>query len=99
MTTLNDALTTEVETYRIRGVRTGQKEDKEFLEVDVSSNRGTREIPAGHMVVRARGIQTNLIVSLLEPQSQWGLAPLPEFASMLEVETEYPILRILGPLD
>jgi hypothetical protein len=99
MTPLDTALTTELEGYRIRGATVGEKEDKEFLDVDVSSNRGVRTVPAGHILVQARGIQTNLIVSLLEPQSQWGLAPLPQFATLLEVGREYPILRIPGGLD
>jgi hypothetical protein len=99
LTPLDTALTTELVAYRIRGATVGEKEDKEFLDVDVSSSRGARTVPAGHSLVQARGIQTNLIVSLLEPQSQWGLAPLPQFSSLLEVGTEYPILRIPGGLD
>jgi hypothetical protein len=89
----------ELAGYRVRGTTVGEKEDKEFLDVDVSSSRGVRTVPAGHILVQARGIQTNLIVSLLEPQSQWGLAPLPQFAALLEVGREYPILRIPGGLD
>ncbi|MGD8363249.1 MAG: M14 family zinc carboxypeptidase [Gemmatimonadota bacterium] len=99
MTPLDTALTLELAGYRIRGTTVGEKEDKEFLDVDVSSNRGVRTVPAGHILVQARGIQTNLIVSLLEPQSQWGLAPLPQFAALLEVGREYPILRIPQGLD
>jgi len=99
MTTLDVPTPAEVETYRITGVETSVKEDKEFLDVRVASRRGTVEIPAGHILVPTLGIQTNLIVSLLEPQSQWGLAPLPAFVSMLEVGSDYPILRVLSPLD
>ena len=96
MATLDAPRRAEVESYRITSVDFGVKEDKEFLDVGVRARRGTREIPAGSVLVRARGIQTNLIVTLLEPQSQWGLAPLPEFVSMLEVGSDYPILRILS---
>jgi hypothetical protein len=53
------------------------------------------EVPTEYVLVWCAGIQSNLIVSLLEPQSQWGLAPLPEFSSLLEVGSDYPILRIL----
>ncbi len=98
MTPLDAAMEAEVEAYRITGVRSSEKEDKEFLDVAVSVRRETREIPAGSILVSTEGLQSNLIVSLLEPQSQWGLAPLPEFVSMLEVGTEYPILRVVGPL-
>jgi hypothetical protein len=96
MRTLEAPLSAEVETYRITGVDTSVKEDKEFLDVSVSTRRGTMEIPAGHVLVPTLGIQSNLIVTLLEPQSQWGLAPLPEFVWMLEVGSDYPILRVLG---
>lgn len=99
MTTLDAPMPAEVETYRITGVEPSVKEDKEFLDVRVASRRGTVEIPAGHILVPTLGIQTNLIVSLLEPQSQWGLAALPEFASMLEVGSDYPILRLLSSID
>jgi hypothetical protein len=77
-------------------VDTSVKEDKEFLDVSVSARRGTMEIPAEFVLVPTLGIQSNLIVTLLEPQSQWGLAPLPEFVWMLEVGSDYPILRVLG---
>jgi hypothetical protein len=97
MTILDAPMPAEVEAYRVTQVETSVKEDKEFLDVGVSTRRETMEIPAGHIVVPTQGIQTNLIVSLLEPQSQWGLAPLPEFVWMLEPGSDYPILRVLGP--
>ena len=50
---------------------------------------------AGDVIVWCDQTATNLIVTLLEPQSQWGLAPLPEFVDMLAVGSEYPIKRIV----
>ena len=47
------------------------------------------------MIVLCDQPSTNLIVTLLEPQSQWGLAPLPEFVDMLAVGSEFPIKRIV----
>lgn len=88
----------EVEVYRITGVRPSRKEDKDFLEVNVDVRRERREIPVGSILVSTEGIRSNLIVSLLEPQSQWGLAPLPEFLSLLEEGSEYPIIRVVGSL-
>ena len=99
MTPLDSPMVAEVEIYRITGAETLVKEDKDFLDVAVAARRETREIPVGHVLVPTRGIQTNLIVSLLEPQSQWGLAPLQEFVSMLEVGADYPILRVPGSTD
>ena len=88
-----------VETYRILATEDSRKEDKEFLEVEVVMMRGDVVLPAGAVIVWCDQIQSNLIVSLLEPQSQWGLAPLPEFRGLLEVGSTYPILRIMEAGD
>lgn len=87
------------ESYRIDGVVETVKEDKPFLAVEVLVRDAELQIPTNYLVVWCQGIQSNLIVSLLEPQSQWGLAPLPEFRDLLEVGSEYPILRIFEVLD
>ncbi|MGD2121333.1 MAG: M14 family zinc carboxypeptidase [Gemmatimonadota bacterium] len=84
-----------LETYRIEAVTPGQKEDKDYLQVEVSVSRENATLPEGEVVVWCDQLATNLIASLLEPQSQWGLAPLPEFVDMLTVGEEYPIKRIL----
>jgi hypothetical protein len=84
-----------VESYRMVAAEESWKEDKEFIEVDVAITRGEVVLPAGAVMVWCDQIQSNLIVSLLEPQSQWGLAPLPEFQSLLEPGSLYPILRIM----
>ncbi len=88
-----------VESYRIESVTPGTKEDKEFLEVGVSTTRGDAVIPADEVIVWCDQISTNLIVALLEPQSQWGLAPLPDFGHLMEVGSRYPIRRIVGTMD
>ena len=85
-----------MEGYRIEAVATATKEDKEFLDVAVTSSRAESQIQAGDVIVLCSQPANNLIVTLLEPQSQWGLAPLPEFVSMLEAESEYPIKRIVA---
>jgi hypothetical protein len=84
-----------LEGYRIHAVTTATKEDKEFLDVTVTGGRSEGLIQAGDVIVRCDQPATNLIVTLLEPQSQWGLAPLPEFADLLAVGSEFPIKRIL----
>jgi len=99
MTPSDGSTRATVESYRIESVESVQKEDKDFLDVRVLGRRETRDLPEGHILVWCAGIQSNLIVSLLEPQSQWGLAPLPEFVSMLEAGSEYPILRIMETMD
>ena len=88
-----------VETYTVRSVGQGWKEDKEFLEVGVTVKREGRGVPPGYAVVWCEGLQSNLIPVLLEPQSMWGLAALPELSSLLEVGSPYPILRIVEVND
>jgi predicted aconitase with swiveling domain len=85
--------------YRIERVTPSWKEDKEFLEVDVTLREEEASVPAGDLMVWCDQMASNLIVTLLEPQSQWGLAPLPEFASLLRVGSEYPIKRIVRVPD
>lgn len=85
-----------VETYRIERVEASWKEDKEFLEVGVSVRRADGLLPQGTVVVWTDQAASNLISTLLEPQSQWGLAQLPGFASLLAVRSEYPITRIVA---
>ena len=85
-----------LESYRIESVTQSYKEDKDFLEVYATATQSEALIPAGDVIIWCDQIASNLIVTLLEPQSQWGLPPLPEFASMLTVGSEYPIRRIVG---
>ncbi len=85
-----------LESYRIESVIPSQKEDKDFLEVEVTVTEREAFIPAGDVIVWCDLMASNLIVTLLEPQSQWGLAALPEFASLLTVGSEYPLKRIVG---
>ncbi len=88
-----------LESYRIVSVTPTSKEDKEFLDVRVTASREEGTIEAGDIVVWCDQLATNLIVSLLEPQSQWGLAPLPDFVELLDVGSEYPIRRVLAIQD
>ena len=92
-------LPVEVEAYRIERVEASWLEDKEFLDVGVTVLRREVALPQGTVVVWSDQMASNLVAALLEPQSQWGLAQLPEFASLLAVRAEYPILRIVGTRD
>lgn len=92
-------MTVRAQVYQIREVEETTKEDKDFLEVRVTSQERRMEVPGDHFYVPSQGLQSNLIVSLLEPQSQWGLAPLPEFQYMLEPGSQYPIVRVLEVME
>ena len=95
MTKVETATPATLEGYRIDAVTTTTKEDKEFLDVAVTGRRSEAQIQEGDFIVLCDQLATNLIVTLLEPQSQWGLAPLHEFVSLLTVGSEYPINRII----
>lgn len=99
MTPIQDSMTVRAQIYRIRSVEETTKEDKDFLDVRVASADSRMEVSGDYVYVPARGLQSNLIVSLLEPHSQWGLAPLPEFQDLLEVGSEYPVIRVEEILD
>ncbi|MFC1731165.1 M14 family zinc carboxypeptidase [candidate division KSB1 bacterium] len=88
-----------VEIYRITGVQLTEREDKDALDVDVEVTRSVMPIQEGYYIVWCNQVQINLIVTLLEAQSQWGLAPLPEFSSLLNVGANYPIIRIMRLLE
>jgi len=94
MRPVEDPMTVRARIYRIQGVEETTKEDKDFLDVSVTTRDRSMEVPSGYLYVPARGLQSNLIVSLLEPQSQWGLAPLPEFQDLLVVGSQYPVIRV-----
>lgn len=96
---IDEPLRAALESYRISGVKLADIEDKEALDVDVIVSRRIGTIPAGHLLVRTNQIQTNLIVTLLEPQSQFGLAQLEEFSSLLRVGSEYPVLRLMRTIQ
>jgi hypothetical protein len=99
MTPLDEPVTAQGEVYYIRSVEEIEKEDKPFQEVGVRTMGGTLTAEVGEIYVPCQGIQSNLIVSLLEPQSQWGLAQLPEYRHLLEVGGEYPVRRVLEGLE
>jgi hypothetical protein len=99
MTPLAEPLRATVESYRIDSVAEEEKEDKDFLNVGVSVTREAMTIPEGYVVVWGQGLHSNLLASLLEPQSMWGLAPVPEYVYLLEVGSTFPILRVVEVED
>ena len=85
-----------LETYTVDRVTETEKEDKAFLEVSVDVEQAESTIPAGSVVVWCDQRASSFIVTMLEPQAQWGLAPLPDFVWMLAEGSEFPIRRIVG---
>ncbi len=96
MELLEEGISGQGEAYLVRGVEETVKEDKPFLDVDVLVVRGDAWGHPGDYWIPCRGLQSNLIVTLLEPQSQFGLAQLPEFEPLLEVGSRpYPVRRVM----
>jgi len=96
MVRVEEPMPATLERYRILRVTESTKEDKEFLAVEVEVGREDGSVPTGDVVVWCDQLASNLISSLLEPQSQWGLAPRPEFDGLLVEGSVYPIMRIVG---
>jgi hypothetical protein len=99
MAVLEENLTAQGESYIIRSVRETEKEDKPFLDVELTYIRGDANGHPGDYWVPVQGIQSNLIVSILEPQSQWGIAQLPEFRHLLEEGKPYPVRRVMEMMN
>jgi hypothetical protein len=94
MSVLEEEMRARGESYVIREIRETVKEDKPFFDVQVQTVGGEVNGHPGDYWVPCQGLQSNLIVSLLEPQSQWGLAQLPEFGDLLSEGRPYPIRRV-----
>ncbi|MFQ6617164.1 MAG: hypothetical protein ACE5QV_00635, partial [Fidelibacterota bacterium] len=94
----------EIETYRILHVTPAVEEDKPAVNVDVDVQRQTRRMEKGSVVVKLNQKAANLIPLLLEPQSSWGIAADKvgskyRFTEYLQEGKEYPIFRLMNPID
>jgi hypothetical protein len=101
---LSKAAAVDVERYRIEGITEVMVEDKEADDIAVEVLREKIELAAGTIIVPLRQPAANLLPLLLEPQSLW--APYGErggrhlaLESLLEVDTVFPVVRILEPLE
>jgi len=99
MTPLEGPTTARGEGYLIGRVEEMEKEDKPFFDVRVVLIKGEIYGRPGDIYIPCEGIQSNLIVSILEPQSQWGLAQLPDFRHLLTEGSTYPVRRVLEILN
>jgi len=94
----------EVERYSIMHVTPMPEEDKPSLNVDVRTQTQSVRLARGSVVVLLNQRAANLIPLLLEPQSSWSIV-MPgsgrklRFAEYLHEGNDYPILRLMHPLD
>lgn len=89
----------DLEMYRIESIERAAREfqNHRLVTVDVSSERAKRRIEAGEFVIRTGQKLGNLIVVLLEPESEDGLCTWNSFDGALEVGSLFPVARLPGP--
>jgi dipeptidyl aminopeptidase/acylaminoacyl peptidase len=93
---LREDLEMQVGVYRVDTVTKAVRpfQGHETLTVDATERIETRSIPAGSLVVRTAQKLGSLAVCLLEPESSDGLTTWNFFDSSLEVEKDFPIVRV-----
>jgi len=86
--------------YTIDGVHTARRpfQGHVLRSLDVTANRVSRSFDGAHLVRTAQPLG-NLIVYLLEPQSEDGFAAWGNVGDRIEGGREYPVLRIEHPDD
>ena len=103
-TVLASDTTVEVESYRVHGIEKTQSPDIctgiERFETVLTTRRErcTTRVPAGTLVVPTAQRLGNLIVYLLEPESDDGLARWEFFDRWLRVGEPFPVYRLPRPL-
>lgn len=99
--TLRGELEAAVEVYRVDRVRTGREpfQKRSLRTLDVTARQETRTLPAGAVVVPVGQRLGSLVVYLLEPQSEDGLATWDFFGAALTPEADFPVMRLAAPID
>ena len=101
VTLFSSAHSVDTETYTIDSV---QRADRPFqghrlATVEATPTRAMREWPAGTWVVPMDQPLANLVVYLLEPESDDGLATWGFFDDDLAAGDVFPVARALAPMD
>lgn len=94
----------EVETYHVTSVRKIKSVDygdhpREEHVLEVEPGRARRKFEAGTFVVRLAQPQGNLIVYLLEPESDDGLGTWGFFEEYVTIGGEFPVVRVPAPFQ
>lgn len=89
----------DVEVYRIDDIRRADREFQKhrLVTVEASAERAKRSLRAGTFVVRTGQALGNLIVFLLEPESDDGFCTWNFFDDALEEGGLFPAMRLLEP--
>ncbi|MCL4209232.1 MAG: M14 family metallopeptidase [Phycisphaeraceae bacterium] len=85
-----------VEAYEVTSIASAQQpfQGRTIRSLDVRASREKATLPQGSTIVRTAQPLGNLIVYLLEPQSEDGLAAWDFFGDRLMVGSRYPVMRV-----
>jgi dipeptidyl-peptidase-4 len=91
-----EAETRDVQVYRITSLSRRQRayQNRNLLDIEVESSTQQRRVPPGTYIVRTNQALSNLIVYLLEPASNDGLATWNLFQPELTEDSEFPVWRV-----
>ncbi|HZW32630.1 MAG TPA: DPP IV N-terminal domain-containing protein [Isosphaeraceae bacterium] len=93
---LREDVELDLEVYRVEAIERSPRrfEGHHPVELRVSRQPVTRMVPAGTRVVKTAQPQGALVVGLLEPRSEDGLATWNAFDAGLNPGGEFPVLRL-----
>ena len=89
----------EIEVYRWVSLEKAEKpfEDHRIAAAEVTSRAESRTIPSGTYKIETGQPLGNLLVYLLEPQSDDGLVAWNFFDDQFAKDKDFPILRVPNP--
>lgn len=95
---LREDIHLDVEAYKVAKISRAERafQQHRIVGLEVTSATADRKIPAGTWVVKTAQPLGDLVVYLLEPQCEDGLAAWNFFDSGLEQGSEFPVLRVLS---
>jgi dipeptidyl aminopeptidase/acylaminoacyl peptidase len=96
---LREDIELDLEVYRVEAIEKAPRrfEGHHLTELRTSTQKATRIVPAGTLVVKTAQPLGTLAVCLLEPRSEDGLVTWNAFDSALRPEGDFPVLRLLRP--
>ena len=99
MTPLSEDTEMEIEVYRWVSLEKAERpfEDHRIAAAEVTSRAESRTIPSGTYKIETGQPLGNLLVYLLEPQSDDGLVAWNFFDDQFAKGKDFPILRVLNP--
>jgi len=99
MLVLKNNQETVVETYQVKHVTDAIDEEKPTFQIDLEKMVKNETLAAGTIIVPVKGVASNLVPLLLEPESTWGIVSTRaageyRFESYLGEGKPYPVKRL-----